>query len=192
MGKDVKRSLKISAIGIFLAVLVVGLALLRPWVSSLRPPPSMSFDFLKGRAITASFESDPRKSPFSITGASGAPIYQYYSWTQYYSFEADFSDVCKAADAELLALGFKACTSSMVRQKIRVYTFSKAASGKAIVIYDRRRYVKSLISDDYKLEFGDGWVTVRIFRGRLPLWPPRYLLYRLKKRLQVATWKMVN
>ncbi len=184
-----KRSLKIFVIGIFLTVLVVGFALLRFWISSLRPPPLMSLDFLNGRAITANIEYDPRKSPFAVTAASGAPIYQYYSWIQYYSFEADFSDLCKAADAELLALDFKAHISSMERQKLRVYILSKATSSKTVVIYDRRRFVKSPSAQLPQPSVADGWVTVKISRGRLPLWPSRYLLYRLKRHLQVAGWQ---
>jgi hypothetical protein len=181
------RSLKIFVVGIFLTVLVVGLALLRLWISSLIPTTLMSLDVLNGRAVTASFESDPRKSPFPVTAASGAPIYQYYSWIQYYSFEADFSEVCRAADAELLALGFKAHTSSMERWKLRVYTLSRATSSKTVVIYDRRRFVKSPSMQLPQPSVADGWVTVKITRGRLPLWPPRYLLYRLKRFSQVAT-----
>lgn len=171
-------------------VLVVGLALLRLWISSLGSLSLMSFDLLNDRTITASFESDPRKSPFPITGASGPPI--NHLWIQYYSFKADFSDVCKAADAELLELGFKAHTLSRDQWKIRVYSFSKAASSKVVFIYEKRRFVKSLISNDYTLEFGDGCVTVKISRGRLPLWPPRYLLYRLKKLLQATSRQMFN
>jgi hypothetical protein len=166
-------------------VLVVVIALLGRWISSLGSPPLMSLDFLKGRAVTANIEYDPRKLPFTITCASGGPA--YHSWIQYYSFEADFSDLCKAADAELLALGFKAGTLSRDQRKIRVYSFSKATSSKVVYIYEKRRFVKSLFSDDYTLEFGDGCVTVKISRRRLPLWPPRYLLYRLKRFSQVVT-----
>jgi hypothetical protein len=180
--------LKISAIGIFLVVLVVGLALLGLWISSLGTPALMSFDFLKDRAVVARVESDPRKSPF-------ASIHDYYSWTQYYSFQADFSDVCKAADAELLALGFSVRTHSIEGYKYRIYTLNKAASGKTVIIFDRQRFVgfpsaqlsKSSIAESYGYERGDGWVTVKIERGRIPLWPPRYLLYRLKRFSQVAT-----
>lgn len=186
MGKDMKRSLKISVIGILLAVLFVGFALLGLWISSLRPP-LMSFDFLNGRAVTASIESDPRKSPFPVTGALGFPISPYYSWIGYYSFEADFSDVSKDADAELLASGFKAVTLSMEPCKLRLYTFSKAASGKTIVIYEKRRFVESPSAQLAQPLIADGWVTVRTERWRIPLWPPRYLLYQLKRRLQAAS-----
>ena len=134
-----KRSLKIFTVGIFLTVLVVGFVLFRFWISSLRPPPLMSLDFLKGRAITASYESDPRKSPFAVTAASGAPI--YHSWIQYYSFEADFSDLCKAADAELLALGFRARTHSTEGYKYRVYIINKATSSRTVIIFERQRFV---------------------------------------------------
>ena len=182
-----KRFLIIFLVGIFLTILFVELPLLRFWISSLGPPPLMSLDFLNGRAITANIEYDPRKSPFAVTAASGAPIYQYYMWKQYYSFEADFSDLCKVADTELLALGFKAHTSSMKRRKSRVYTLSKATSSKTVVIYDRRRFVKSPSARFPRPLVADGWITVQISRGRLPLWPPRYLLYRLKKLLQVTT-----
>ncbi|MHC4207943.1 MAG: hypothetical protein ACYSTT_25090 [Planctomycetota bacterium] len=182
-----KRYLKISAIGIFLVVLVVGLALLRFWISSLGPPPLMSLDFLNGRAITANIEYDPRKSPFAVTAASGAPIYQYYSWVQYYSFKADFSDVCEAADTELLALGFRSRTRSKERYKYRIYMHDKATSNETVVIYGRRRFVTSPGAQLPQPSVADGWVTVKISRGRLPLWPPRYLLYRLKKLSQVAT-----
>jgi hypothetical protein len=184
-----KRSLKIFTVGIFLTVLVAGFALLGLWISSLRLLSLMSFDFLNGRVVTASFESNPRKSPLVVTAASGTP---YYSRIQYYSFEADFSDLCKAADVELLALGFKAHKSSMERQKSRVYTLSKATSSKTVVIYDRRRFVKSPSAQWPRPSVADGWVTVKISRGRLPLWPPRYLLYRLKRHLQGAGWQMVN
>ena len=180
-----KKYLKISAIGIFLVVLVVGLSLLRLWISSPGQPPLMSLDFLNGRAITANIESDPRKSPFAVTAASGAPI--YHSWIQYYSFEADFSEICKAADAELLALGFKAGTISMERWKLRIYTLNKATSSKTVIIYDKRRFVTSPVAQLPQPSVAEGWVTVKISRGRLPLWPPRYLLYRLKKLLQVTT-----
>jgi len=190
LGKDMKRSLKITAIGIFLAILIVRLTLLGLWISSLSSLSLMSFDFLKDRAVTACIEHDPRKSPFPITGASGASI--YLSWIQYYSFEGDFSDVCKAADAELLALGFKAHTSSMKRWKLRVYAFSKATSGETVVIYDRRRFVKSPSSQLPQPLVVDGWVTVKVSRRRLPLWPPRYLLYRLKRRLRATGWQMVS
>ena len=180
-----KRSLKISSIGLFLAVLVVGLALLGLWISSLRTPPLMSFDFLKGRAVEVRVEHDPRKSPF-------ASIHDYYSWVQYYSFEADFSDVCKAADAELLALGFRARTHSIEGYKHRIYMLNEAASGKTVIIFDRQRFVgppsaqlpKSSIAGAYRRERRDGWVTVKIERGRIPSWPPRYLLYRLKNRFR--------
>jgi len=173
------------ASGIFLAVLVVGLALLGLWISSLRPPPSMSFDFLKGRAVVARIECDPRKSPL-------ASIHQYYSSVQYYSFEADFSDICKAADAELLAFGFKSHTHSIEGYKYRTYVLNEATSSKIVIIFDRQRFVgfpsaqlrKSSIAEGNRCERRDGWVTVRIERGRLPLWPPRYLLYRLKRPLQ--------
>ena len=129
-------------VGIFLAVLVVGLALPRLWTSSPEPPPLMSLDFLNGRAITASTEFDPRKSPFAVTAASGPPI-SYCSWTQWYSFKADFSDVCEAADAELLPLGFRARTHATRGDKYRIYTFDKPASGKSVIIKERRRFVKS-------------------------------------------------
>ena len=147
----------------------------------------MSFDFLKGRAVAARVEYDPRQSPF-------ASIHQYYSWVQYYSFEADFSDVCKAADAELLALGFSARTHSIEGYKHRTYMLNRATSGKTVIIFDRQRFVgppstqlpKSSIAEVYRRERRDGWVTVKIERGRIPLWPPRYLLYRLKRRLLAA------
>ena len=174
-------------------VLVVGLALLGLWILSRRSPPLMSFDFLNGRAVTARIESDPRKSPF-------ASIHQYYSWIQYYSFQADFSDVCKAADAELLALGFNTHTHSIEGYKYRTYVLNEAASGKTVIIFDRQRFVgppsvqlpNSSIAEAYRRERRDGWVTVKIERGRIPLWPPRYLLYRLKRRLQAASRQMVN
>ena len=180
-----KRSFKISAVGIFLAVLVAGLGPLGLWISSLGPPPLMSFDFLKGRAVAAHIENDPRKSPF-------ASIHDYYSWVQYYSFEAGFSDVCKAADAELLALGFRAHTHSIEGYKYRTYVLNETTSGKTVIIFDRQRFVgsasaqlpKSSIGEGYVRERRDGWVTVKVERGRLLLWPPRYLLYRLKSRLQ--------
>jgi hypothetical protein len=175
-----KRSLKIFTVGIFLTVLVVGLALLGLWISSLIPTTLMSFDFLNGQAVTTRIESDPRKSSF-------VSRHEYYSWIQWYSFEADFSDVCRAANAELLALSFKARTISMERWKLRVYALSKATSSKTVVIYDRRRFVKSPSAQLPQPSVAYGWVTVKISRGRLLLWPPRYLLYRLKKLLQVAT-----
>jgi hypothetical protein len=189
--------MKIFAFGIFLTILVVGLTLLRLRISSLRPPPLMSLDFLNGRAITASIESDPRKSPFAVTAASGAPIYQYYSWIQYYSFEADFSNVCEAADAELLTLGFRARTHSTEGYKYRVYIINKATSSRTVIIFERQRFVgppstqlpTSSVAKMYRRERRDGWVTVRIERYRLPLWPPRYLLYRLKRHLQATGWQ---
>jgi len=188
-----KKPLKISVVGIFLTVFVVGLVLLGLWISSVGFPPLVSFDFLNNRAVTASIEFDPRKSPFPVTCASGAPI--YHSWIQYYSFEADFSDVCKATDAELLALGFKARTRSTEGYKSRIYMIDKATSVKTVIISERQRFVgpqsaqllKFSIAETYRRERIDGWVTVRIARNRLPLWPPRYLLYRLKRRLQAAS-----
>jgi hypothetical protein len=192
LGKDMKRSLKISAIGMFLTVFVFGLALPGLWISSLRTPQLMSFDFLNDRAITTSIEYDSCESPFPITGALGFPISPFYSWIQYYSFEADFSDVCKAADAEFFALGFKAVTLSMGTCKLRLYTFSKAASGKTVVIYEKRRFVESPSAQLVQPVVADGWVTVRTERWRIPLWPPRYLLYRLKRLLQAASRQMFN
>ena len=176
-------------VGIFLTVLVVGLALLRFWISSTGPPSLMSLDFLNGRAITANIESDPRRSPFAVTAASGAPTYQYYSWIQYYSFEADFSEICKAADTELLALGFRARTSSRKGYKYRIYMHDKAASNKTIIIYGRRRLVKSPGAQLPQPSVAEGWVTVKISRGRLPFWPSRYLLYRFKRYLQLYDWR---
>ena len=195
-----KRSLKIFAVGIFLPVLIVGLTLLRLWISSSGPPPLMSLDFLNGRAITASFESDPRKSPFAVTAASGAPIYQCYSWIQFYSFEADFSDVCRAADAELLAPGFRARTHSTGGYKYRIYIINEATSRRTVIIFERQRFVgtqnaqlqQSSIVETYRRERRDGWITVRIERDRLPLWPPWYLLYRLKRHLQAISRHVVN
>ena len=194
MGKNMKRPLKISVVGIFLTVLVVGLALLSLWISSLSSLSLIPFDFLSGRAVTACIEYDPRKSPFPITCASGAPI--YHSWIQYYSFEANFSDVCKAADAELLALGFRARTYSTEGYKDRIYTLNEATSLKTVIIFERQRFVgtqsaqlqQSSIAGTYRRERRNGWVTVRIERDRLPLWPPRYLLYRLKRLIQAAGW----
>ena len=188
-----KRPLKISVIGIFLTVLVVGLALLGLWISSLGSLSSMSFDFLSGRAVTACIEYDPRKSPFDITGASGGPI--LHSWIQYYSFEADFSDLCKAADTELLARGFRAHTHSAKGYKYRIYTLDRTTSGRTVIIFDGQKFVgsqsaqlpKSSTAETHRRERKDGWVTVRIARGQLPLWPPRYLLYRLKMLLQAAS-----
>jgi hypothetical protein len=190
---DMKMFLKIFAVGIFLTVLVVGLVLLELWISSVGFPPLVSFDFLKNRAVTASIEFDPHKSPFPVTCASGAPI--YHSWIQYYSFEADFSDVCKAADAELLALGFRARIHSTEGCKSRIYMLDKATSVKTVIISERQRFVgpqsaqlpKFSIAETYRRERRDGWVTVRIERDRLPLWPPRYLLYRLKRCLQATS-----
>jgi len=190
-----KRSLKIFTVGIFLTVLVVGLVLFRLWISSFRPPSLISLDFLYGRAITASIESDPRKSPLAVTAASGAPI--YHSWIQYYSFEADFSDLCKAADAELLTLGFRARTRSTDGYKYRIYIIDEATSSRTVIIFERQRVVgtqnaqlqQSSIARTYRRERRDGWVTVRIERDRLPFWPPRYLLYRLKRYLQAAGWQ---
>jgi hypothetical protein len=188
-----KRSLKISSVGIFLTVFVVGPALFGLWISSLRSLSLMSLDFLNSRAVTANIEYDPRKSPFGITGASGAPI--YHSLIQYYLFEADFSDLCKAADTELLARGFRAHTHSAEGYKYRIYTLDKATSGKTVIIFDGQKFVepqsvqlpKSSTAETHRRERKDGWVTVRIARGHLPLWPPRYLLYRLKRFSQVAT-----
>ncbi|MEJ2702581.1 MAG: hypothetical protein P8Z79_09085 [Sedimentisphaerales bacterium] len=182
-----KRSLKIPVIGISLAILVVGLALFGLWISSLRPLSWMSFDFLKGRAMMARVESDPRESPF-------ASIHDYHSWIQYYSFEADFSDVCKAADAELLPLGFYARTHSIEGNKYRMYMLNEVNSGKSVMIFEREKFVgstsaqlpESSTAEAFRRERRDGWVTVKIERGRIPLWPPRYLLYRLKWRLQAA------
>ena len=187
LGKDMKSSLKIFAVGIFLTVLVVGLALLGLWISSLRSSSLMSFDFLNGRAITASTEFDPRKSTFPVTGASGAPVYR--SWFQFYSFKADFSDVCKAADSELLALGFKAKMISVEGRKSQLYILNKVASTKTVIIYDKQRIVGSPNVQSLRPSVADGWITVRIGHGRLPLWPPRYLLYRLKRHLQIAGWQ---
>ena len=193
-----KRFLKIFAVGIFLTVLVGGLALLRFWISSLSSPPLISLDFLNGRAITASFESDPRKSPFAVTAASGGPI--YHSWIQYYSFEADFSNVCEAADAELLVLGFRARTHSTEGYKYRTYMLNKSTLRKTVIIFDRQKFVgppsaqlpTSSVAKMYRRERRDGWITVRIERDRLPLWPPRYLLYRLKRHLQAISRQVVN
>jgi len=182
-----KRFSKSSAIKLFAVVVIVsGLALLGFWIWSHKPPSLMSLDFLKGRAVTACNESDPRKSPLAVTAASsGEPIYRYCSRTQYYSFEANFSDVCKAADTELLPLGFKARTYP----KQRLYLRHKSTSGKTVVIYYGRRYVKSKAA--HRWESGDGWVTVTVYQGRLPLWPPRYLLYRLKKQAR-AMLRVIN
>jgi len=184
-----KRSLKIFTVGIFLAILVFGLALLGLWISSLITPPLMSYNFLKGRAVVARLEHDPRKSLFSS-------IHDYYSWIQWYSFEADFSDVCEAADAELLALGFTARTHSTEGYKYRIYVLNEVNSGKTVIIFDRQRFVrpasaqlsKSSITEAYSRERRDGWITVKISKGRIPSWPPRYFLYRLKSHLQVAGW----
>ncbi len=185
-----KRSLKISLIGVFPAALVVGLVLLGLWISSLRTPPLMSYNFLNGRALVARLEHDPRKSLFSS-------IHDYYSWVQWYSFEADFSDICKAADAELLALGFTARTHSIEEYKYRIYMLNEVNSGKTVIIFDRQRFVgppsaqlqKSSITGAYRRERIDGWVTIKISRGQIPSWPPRYFLYRLKNRLQAAGWQ---
>jgi hypothetical protein len=185
-----KRSVKIVVIGISLAVLFVGLVLFGLWISSLRSPALMSFDFLKGRAVVARQEADPRKSLF-------ASIHDYHSWIQYYSFEADFSDVCKAADAELLPLGFYARTHSTDGNKHRTYTLNKVNSGKSVMIFQRERFVGSPNAQSpespnpkaFRRERSDGWVTIKIERGRIPLWPPRYLWYRLKWRLQAAGWQ---
>ena len=182
-----KRSSKISASAIFLTALVVGLVLLGLWISLLRPPASLSFDFLKGRAVVAGMDYDPRKSPF-------ASIHDYYSRVRYYSFEADFSDVCKAADGELLALGFSARTHSIEGCKYRTYMLNEAASGQTIIIFGRQRFVvsasaqlpKPSSAEAYGRERRDGWVTVKISQGQLPVWPPRYLLYRLKRCFQAA------
>jgi len=182
-----------SAVGIFLTVLVAGLGPLGLWIWSLGPPPLMSFDFLKSRAVVAHVENDPRKSPF-------ASIHDYYSWVQFYSFEADFSDVCKAADAELLALGFKTHTHSIEEYKQRTYVLDEAASSKIVIIFDRQRFVgfpsaqlpKSLIVKAYGRERRDGWVTVRVERGRLPLWPPRYLLHRLKRACRPTKMAIID
>ncbi len=185
-----KRLSTSSTIKLFSVVVIVfGFALLGLWVWLFKPPSLMSLDFLKGRAITADIESDPRKSPLAVTGASGGPIY-YCSRAQYYSFKANFSDVCKAADAELLSLGFKARTYP----KHWVYSLRKNTLDKTVVILNGRRFVKSTSAHrqessfrhGYAWESGDEWVTVMISRGRLPLWPPRYFLYRLKRRLQAA------
>ena len=180
-----KRPLKISAVAIFLVVLVVGLALLRLWISSLRPPPLMSLEFLKGRAVVARVEHDPRKSPFTS-------IHDYHSWFRFYSFKADFGDVCKAADEELLAIGFKAHTISVERQKFRVYTLNKATSSKTVIIFDRQIFIGSPSAQLPRPSVADGWITVRIERGWIPLWPTRYLLYRLKRLLQAASRQMFN
>jgi hypothetical protein len=198
LGKNMNRPLKISVVGIFLTVFVVGLALLGLWISSLRSLPLLPLDFLKGRAVTACIEYDPRKSPLTITCASGAPA--YHSWIQYYSFEADFSDICKAADDELLALGFTARTYSTEGYRDRIYTLNEAALAKTVIIFQRQRLVgpqsaqlqQSSIAGTYRREHKDGWITVRISRSRLPLWPPRYLLYRLKRLLQAASRQVAN
>jgi len=190
-----KRFSRCSAIKIFAAaVIVVGLALLGLWIRLFKPPSLMSLDFLKGRAVTADIESDPRKSPLAVTGASGEPIY-YCSRAQYYSFKANFSDVCKAADAELLPLGFKTRTYP----KHWVYSLRKNTLDKTVVIHNGRRFVKSTSAHRQKSSFrhgyawesGDGWVTVTVYRGRLPLWPPRYLLFRLKKQAR-AMLRVIN
>jgi hypothetical protein len=185
-----KSFFKISAVWIVPAVLVAGFVLPGLWISSLRPPLWMSYNFLKGQAVVTSRESDPRKSPFSS-------IHDYYSWVQWYSFEADFSDVCKAADAELLALGFTARTHSTEGYKYRIYVLNEVNSGKTVIIFDRQRFVgppsaqlqESSITEAYRRERRDGWITIKISRGRIPSWPPRYLLYRLKNRLQAAGWQ---
>ncbi len=190
-----KRFSKNSVIKLFAAaVIVFGLVLLELWVWLLKPPSLTSLDFLKGRAVTACIESDPRKSPLAVTGASGEPIY-YCSRAQYYSFKANFSDVCKAADAELLPLGFKTRTYP----KHWVYSLRKNTLDKTVVIHNGRRFVKSMSAHTqessfrhgYAWESGDEWVTVVISRGRLPLWPPRYLLYRLKKQAR-AVLRVIN
>ena len=176
-----KRPLKISAVAIFLTVLIFGLALLGLWISSLGSPPLMSLDFLKGRVVAARIEHDPRKSPF-------ASIHDYHSWFQFYSFKADFGDICKAADEELLVLGFKTHTISVERQKFRVYMLNKATSSKTVIIFDRQRFIGFPGAQLPRPSVADGWVTVKISRGQLPLWPPRYLLYRLKRLLLAAGW----
>jgi hypothetical protein len=144
----------------------------------------MSLDFLKGRTITASIEYDPRKSPFPITDALDVPIYP--SSIQFYSFEADFSDVCMAADTELLALGFQTMTLSIERYKLRLYSLSKAASGEIVFIYEKRRLLESPSGQLAQPLITDGWVTVRTQQWRIPSWPPGHLLYKLKRHLQAA------
>jgi hypothetical protein len=192
------RPLKTSVVRIFLAVLVIGLALFARWILSLSSLSLIPFDFLTGRAVTASLEYDPRKSPLPLTCASGRRI--YHSWIRYYSFQADFRDVCKAADTELLALGFRVRTYSAEGCRHRIYTINEAALRETVAIIEGQRFVgpqngqlhQSSIAEACKRERRDGWVTVRIERDRLPLWPPRYLLYRLKSRLQAASQQMFN
>jgi len=202
-----KPAVKISAA----AVIVVGFALLGLWISSLRTPPPISFDFLDGRVITVRIEEDPGST-------------HYRSIREVYSFEADFNDLCDAADTELVAFGFGGYGSSAAFSipsvpTMRLYRISDSASGETTLVRIKKRTVfakspdpplrpenfifrlkRSLLSprlrpgfvtaDGPTLEQGyeskDGWVTVEILYFRLRSWPPQHLLYRLKMRWRAA------
>jgi len=174
-----KKRWKKPAVKITAAVLVIALALLGLWISSLRPPPAISFDFLNGRDITASVEDVPSSSHRRVIRYS-------------YTLAADFTDVCLSADAELLALGYEPPSFVGPTQRLYRKRVTFRDSGYVFIQNKRLTTYSKPNAPDYSSFYSDehdnreGRVIVDILHSRLRLWPPQHLLYGLKMRLQAA------
>ncbi len=96
----------------------------------------------------------------------------------YYSFEADFNDICLKADAELIPAGFVGSTIvddtvvdknfSDIMSSFRVY-YLKGIFPRGpiwIYIYKNRQCIKLPNSNDYTIADKDGWVEVEVRYGR--------------------------
>jgi len=96
----------------------------------------------------------------------------------YYSFEADFNDVCLSADAELIGAGFVVRTNigkslSGNEYSIRNYMQkNRFPRGPVwIVIQNNREYIENPISKRNAFVEKDGWVVVMFTYWRNWRWP---------------------
>jgi len=174
-----KLVVKVSAA----AVIVVALALLGLCVWFLRAPAITSFDFLKGRDITAGkrdvlYGSDHRVTLYVCILA------------------ADFNDICLSAHAELMRLGYRPPTFTGPTQRNYI-KHGRYGESVSVLIREKRGHLvySTPDSSDYPRFCDDGhdcnerWVNILISQKRLRLWPPRNLLYALKMRFNSVRQK---
>jgi len=121
-----------------------------------------SYSFLGGR------------KPISCIDAKTGDVDKCY----YYSFEADFNDICLKADAELIGAGFVVNTNigktlSGNEYSIRNYMQkNRYPRGPVwIVIQNNREYIENPIPKKSAFVEKDGWVVVMITYWRNWRWP---------------------
>ncbi len=173
-----RRVTKILLAALVVVGILLGLLVALVWNSG----PGVSFDFLAEavdgeRIVQASRKYGAGKTTEVI-----------------YTFEADFNDVCDRAHAELSASGFTPRKTRTSDSFARDYERFDNASGQFtwVSIFAGRTTVSHGKSEAQERAMfisrtrQEELVSVLIVRDRPRLWPPRYFLQHLHRRIRMA------